>query len=235
MRPSFPVTIDEDARAAALLGAQARADDLFTTVDMSGLIRPGVTESQLSDEIRDLAHERYGVGRHWHKRIVRSGPNTLQPYEENPPDRAITDDDIVFLDLGPVFAEWEADFGRTYVLGDDPHKLRLRDDLPVAFAEGKAHFEATPDITGAQLYDHACRLATEHGWTYGGPLAGHLVGEFPHKATQGDKTFAYVAPGNDKPMRGLDAAGRRKHWILEIHFVDVDRRIGGFYEQLLTL
>ena len=35
---------------------------------------------------------------------------------------ALTDDDILFLDLGPIFAEWEADFGRTYVLGDDPVK-----------------------------------------------------------------------------------------------------------------
>ena len=31
---------------------------------------------------------------YWHKRIVRSGPNTLLPYRENPPDRAIGTDDI---------------------------------------------------------------------------------------------------------------------------------------------
>jgi len=27
------------------------------------------------------------MDRHWHKRIVRAGPNTLQPYAQNPPDR----------------------------------------------------------------------------------------------------------------------------------------------------
>ena len=31
----------------------------------------------------------------------------------------IADDDILFLDFGPIFEEWEADFGRTFVLGDD--------------------------------------------------------------------------------------------------------------------
>jgi hypothetical protein len=32
-----------------------------------------------------------------------------------------------------------------------------------------------------------------------------------------------------------DASGRKRHWILEIHFVDRAREIGGFYEELLTI
>jgi len=216
------------------LYAQDRAFALFDDVAGRGLIRPGVSESQLSQEIRDLAGARFGVHRHWHKRIVRSGPNTLQPYDENPPDRVLTGDDIVFLDLGPVFAEWEADFGRTFVLGDDPDKVRLRDALPVAFAAGKAHFDAHPDITGAELYAFVQRDAETRGWTYGGPIAGHLVGDFPHERVSGAKVLSYIAPGNDRPLRGTDSTGSQRHWILEIHLVDKRREIGGFYEQLLT-
>jgi hypothetical protein len=26
-----------------------------------------------------------------------------------------------------------------------------------------------------------------------------------------------------------------RHWILEIHFIDSERRIGGFFEELLTV
>ena len=85
-------------------------------------------EGEASDAIRDLAAEMFGISRYWHKRIVRAGPNTLQPYKQNPPDREIAADDIVFLDFGPIFEQWEADFGRTYVLGDDPVKHRLADD-----------------------------------------------------------------------------------------------------------
>ena len=222
------------SRTEALLRAQDSACALFSDVEARGLIRAGVSESELSREIRALAHEQYGVGRHWHKRIVRSGPNTLQPYAENPPDRVLGRDEIVFLDLGPVFAEWEADFGRTYVLGHDPDKLRLRDDLAVAFAAGRAHFDEHPDITGAELFTFVQNDAVERGWTYGGPIAGHLVGDFPHQRVSGDKVLSYIAPGNDRPLRSTDRRGNARHWILEIHLVDRAREIGGFYEQLLT-
>ena len=136
--------------------------------------------------------------------MVRSGPNTLQPYRENPPDRTIAADDIVFLDFGPIFAEWEADFGRTYVLGDDPVKHRLAADLPRVFAAGRDHFDAHPDITGAELYAHVVGLAEAAGWTFGGPHSGHLVGEFPHELIDGERIESYIAPGSDGPMRRTD-------------------------------
>src|SRR4051812_38701000 len=97
-------TVDDEAeRIAALLDAQAKAGELFAAIEDSGLIMPGQLESEVSQRIRDLAAERLGVARHWHKRVVRSGPNTLQSYHFNPPDRRIESDDIVFLDLGPIF------------------------------------------------------------------------------------------------------------------------------------
>ena len=228
-------TVDERARARSLVAAEEKAEVLFEEVGSRGLIAPGEWESAVSDRVRDLAAELFGVSRHWHKRIVRSGPNTLEPYRENPPDRAIERDDIVFLDFGPIFAEWEADFGRTFVLGDDPVKLRLQADLPRIFAAGRAHFAGEPDITGAELYAHVAGLAREAGWEYGNVHCGHLVGEFPHEWIDGDRIESYIAPGNTTPMRRTDKAGRSCHWILEIHLVDRERQIGGFHEQLLTL
>lgn len=121
---------DEPTRAARLLDAQAKAERLFTEIEARGLVAAGEGERAVSDKVRDLANELFGTTRHWHKRIVRSGPNTLAPYRDNPPDRVIAADDIVFADFGPIFEEYEADFGRTFVLGDDPLKHRLRDDLP---------------------------------------------------------------------------------------------------------
>ncbi|MCX4430800.1 aminopeptidase P family protein [Streptomyces mirabilis] len=177
----------------------------------------------------------FGTTRHWHKRIVRSGPNTLKPYRENPPDRVIGVDDIVFADFGPIFEEYEADFGRTFVLGDDPVKQRLRDDLPKVFAAGRHFFESDPDITGKRLYAEVERLATDVGWELGGWHAGHLVGEFPHETIDGADRESYIAPGNDTPLRRTDKAGRRCHWILEIHLVDRGREFGGFHEELLDL
>jgi len=227
--------IDEEQRRASLLDAQAKAVELFAAVETQGLIRPGILESQASDEVRDLAAEMLGVTRHWHKRIIRAGPNTLQPYRMNPPDRLIGDDDIVFADFGPIFEEWEADFGRTYVIGEDPVKLRLRDDLPEVFALGRAHFDATPDITGEQLFAFMVDKCEQRGWEWGGRVAGHVVGEFPHETMAGDDVYSDIIPGNDRVMRGLDRLGRVAHWILEVHLIDRQREIGGFYEELLDL
>jgi Xaa-Pro aminopeptidase len=224
----------ENDRAGSLRHAQRMAAALFDEAERT-LVRPGITEMQLSQEIHALAAERFGVKAHWHKRIVRTGPNTLRPYREDPPDLTIQPDDILFLDFGPVFEAWEADFGRTYVLGDDPVKHRLRDDLAPIFGLVKAHFLAHPHITGAELYDVAVSQAEQAGWRFGGTIAGHLVGEFPHEGIAGDRVFQNIMPGNTRPLESLDTQGRRRHWILEIHLIDRVREIGGFYEELLTV
>ncbi len=225
----------EDTRVAGLLDAQIKAQRLFDGVEELGLIRPGTSETEINESIYTLAQRMYGITRYWHKRIVRAGRNTLQPYEENPPDLKVSEDDIVFLDLGPVFEEWEADFGRTYVVGSDPLKLKLCQDIEEGFANGKNYFQQNPDITGADLYQYAQRLAEQAGWEYGGPIAGHLIGVFPHEKIAGDKITFYVHPKNHNRMRMPDASGRERHWIFEIHFVDRAREIGGFYEELLTI
>ena len=173
-------TTKEEDRAAYLQDAQDKAVKLFEEIQRD-LVRPGISESALSKEIHELGTKRHGVRTHWHKRVVRSGPNTLQPYAENPPDRIIEEDDILFVDLGPVFEAWEADFGRTFVLGDDPVKKKLRDSLEPVWNVVKSHFAKNPDMTGEQLYAFACEKAKEAGYEYGAIHCGHLVGSFPHE------------------------------------------------------
>ena len=225
----------EEQRISELLEAQTRAAALFHEVETRGLIRPGITENGLNAEIYALAQELYGITTYWHKRIVRAGRNTLLPYAENPPDLTLGEDDILFLDLGPVFEQWEADFGRTFVLGSDPLKLKMREDIKSAFGDGKHYFKDHPDIISSELFRYAESLAAKYDWEFGGPIAGHLVGQFPHERIADDKVTLYVHPKSDLAMRSTDKEGRRRHWILEIHFVDREREIGGFYEELLTV
>jgi Xaa-Pro aminopeptidase len=225
----------EAKQVTELRTAQGKAEQLFREIEARGLIRPGVSENRVNEDIYALAKEMYGITTYWHKRIVRAGRNTLAPYAENPPDLMIGEDDILFLDLGPVFEEWEADFGRTFVIGSDPAKLKLRDDVGKAFAAGKLYFKENPGLTSSQLFAHAQSLAAQCGWHFGGEIAGHLIGQFPHERIAGDKVTLYVHPDNHLPMRSLDEKGRQRHWILEIHFVDRERQIGGFFEELLTV
>lgn len=86
-------------------------------------------------------------------------PSTLLPSAENPPHRIIQPDDILFVDLGPVFEAWEADLGRTFVLGDAPSKKQLRNTLEPVWNAVKSRFRDDPDMTGEELYDIACDLA----------------------------------------------------------------------------
>ncbi|MFD0713239.1 M24 family metallopeptidase [Paenibacillus sp. GCM10027626] len=222
-------------RHLALRDAERKAAELFSAVEKKGILRSGVTEKQINREIYELAFQMFGIKKYWHKRIVRAGKNTLFPYRENPPDLTVSETDIIFLDFGPIFEEWEADFGRTYVLGEDPIKMKLCNDIEQAWKEGKAYFQSKPDITGSELFSYVCGLAKQYGWEYGGPHAGHLIGEFPHEQIQGEEVENYIHPDNGIPMREPDKNGQPRDWILEIHFVNRELEIGGFFEQLLTV
>jgi Xaa-Pro dipeptidase len=224
-----------DAVSSELLAAQVKAEALFAEVVDRGLVSAGKLESELTEEIHALAQSRFGVRRHWHKRIARAGPNTLLTYYEESTDRRITADDIVYLDFGPVFEEWEADFGRTYVVGSDPDKHRLVADLSRAFACGKNFYQQSPNLTAGQLYDYVEGLAADYGWQWGAKTAGHLIGHFPHETKPQDPDRLRIRHGNTISLREPDTNGRPRHWILEIHFVDRVRQIGGFFEELLTV
>ena len=231
MTSLFPLV--EDARRAQLEAAQIKALGLFDAIEREKLVRPGVSERQVEDEIGALAAREFGVEKHWHRRIVRAGANTITIAGDNPPVRIIEADDIVYVDLGPVFEAWEADIGRSYVLGDDPQKHRLVADLPHLFGQVQAHYRHNPAITGAALYAFAQDAAAAAGWKFGGKIAGHIVSEFAHALIPGDKALNRIGPLNPNPMSDPDGKGRARHWILEIHLVAPDGSFGGFYERLL--
>ncbi|KAJ7067239.1 peptidase M24, structural domain-containing protein [Mycena amicta] len=239
MATSGPTTAEAELhRATSLRDAETKALALFNEL-AEKIIRPNVSEAQLSREIHELgAEHHHGVRTHWHKRIVRSGPNTLRPFDENPPDRIVQPDDILVVDLGPVFEfddKWEADFGRTFVFGEDPAKIRLRDNLEPVWQRVKALFDAKADeITGEELFDIAVAEAKAAGFDWGADIAGHIVGHFPHERIPKDKLTLYIAKGNQTKMRRPGKDGFVRHWILEIHLRDPSGDFGGFYEQLLT-
>lgn len=225
--------IDADPRRAALIEAEQRANELFNAIESSGMVRPGRTEQEIASDIYKLAKERFGVEKFWHRRIVRAGINTLTTAWDHPPIRAVEADDTVYVDLGPVFEDWEADIGRTYVAGTSAEKQRLVNDLEKVFVRVQEHAHRHPDITGADLYAHACEVADTFGWAFGGLVAGHIVSEFPHAAIPGEMNDTLIGPNNPTRLSDPDAHGRVRHWILEIHLVDKARTFGGFYERLL--
>jgi Xaa-Pro aminopeptidase len=228
-----PNSTNDAQRRAALIAAEQRAMKLFDRVEEKGLIAAGRKESEVTADIYALAEKEFGVKQHWHKRIVRAGPNTVTTYYDEPVDRVIAADDTIYLDFGPVFEDWEADLGRSYALGSNPEKHRLVGDLERIFAIVQEHYWSRPDMTGSDLFAFAKAKAEEAGWEFGNTSAGHIVGEYPHAQIPGNKDFNRIYAANSAPMTSLDGHGKAKHWILEIHLVDRAKTFGGFYERLL--
>lgn len=217
----------------ALIEAEKKAEELFHAIEDKSLIVAGKTEKQLNEEIYELAYDDFGIEKFWHKRIVRAGENTLHPYDENPPNRIIQEDDILFFDFGPVFDEWEADFGRTYVLGNDPVKIKLKEDVERLWFEVRDWTHQQKNLSCSQLYLHCFKRARQLGWEFGGEIAGHIVGQFPHERIGKNIIELYIHPENNDLLSLPDKNGNQRDWILEIHLVDKVRKIGAFFEQLL--
>jgi hypothetical protein len=49
----------------------------------------------------------------------------------------------------------------------------------------------------------------------------------------GEKLLNYIHPQNHQKMSNPDIVGNERYWIYEIHFIDEENQIGGFFEQLL--
>lgn len=86
-----------------------------------------------------------------------------------------------------MFEAWEADFGRTYFLGDDAIKKNIRDSLEPIWKKVKAHFDENPEIKGDELYNIACGESSEAGWEFGGVHTGELIDHSPHERIPKDK------------------------------------------------
>jgi Xaa-Pro aminopeptidase len=218
----------------SLINAEELAIQLFNEIENRGLIQAGKSENKLNTEIFELAKEMFGIEKYWHKRIVRAGKNTIFPYRENPADLIVQEEDILFLDFGPVFEEWEADLGRTYVLGENTQMRKMKEDVEIAWNEGYEFYKKNrKGVIAADFYRFTCEVAKKLGWKFGHIHCGHLIGKFPHERIQGEETLNYIHPDNNHLMSEPDKMGNERFWIYEIHLVDKTESFGGFYEQLL--
>jgi hypothetical protein len=77
-------------------------------------------------------------------------------------------------------------------------------------------------------------LANKYGYEFGNAIAGHIIGKFPHEQPDDPADLCLdVHPDNHTDILQLDKNGKKRHWILELHFVDRKNNIGAFFEQLL--
>src|SRR6202789_3126453 len=73
--------------------------------------------------------ESMGMRRGWHHIIVRCGSNTTKDFmERSEPGVVLQENDIFFVDIGPIYGDVEGDAGDTFVFGDNPEHLRAKSE-----------------------------------------------------------------------------------------------------------
>lgn len=211
------------------VGVEFREDDFYRAqkkgwdalYEVAKLVKPGMIEADAKKLLKDVLAD-YGTEKIWHPPQVRFGVNTVLPFAKPPiEDHVLGEDDLFFLDIGPVFHGYESDIGETFQLGSNPQTKKLITDSKQIFELVKKHWK-TSGVNGEELYSFARSAAEERGWTLAlEGASGHRISEFPHSAHYRGK------------LNTFDLVPTPARWILEIHLIDTKRKIGAFFEDVL--
>ena len=185
-------------------------------------VEPGMTERE-SRKIAWSTLASMGLRRGWHPALVRFGQNTTKDFlDRSNLDITLGENDIYFVDIGPVLGETEGDAGDTFVVGDNPEHHRIKRDVHEIWnLTRREWFEH--GLSGRDLYRAAERYSAERDWKLNFELTGHRLSDYPHKAHYGGS------------MAEVDIVPSPDLWVLEIHIADPDGSFGAFYEDTLLL
>jgi Xaa-Pro aminopeptidase len=184
-------------------------------------IRPGMRESE-AQALGEAILAQQALDPDWHPLLIRFGPNTLKIFsEKGEGDPVLGDNDIYFIDMGPVFLGHEGDAGDTFTTGSDPEMVACAAAVRTLYDRVQAIWRQG-GIGGTALYEAAAREAEAMGWVLNLEIKGHRVSDYPHRA---------LPPGGQ--LGTLDREPGAGLWILEIQIRHPTRPFGAFFEDLL--
>jgi Xaa-Pro aminopeptidase len=199
------------------LRAQEKTKQLV--LDFSKNIVPGMLETE-ARALLEKALDDSGIQKKWHPTKLRMGTNTIKSFRDISEEYTLKENDIFFLDIGPVYFNHEGDYGETFVVGANPDLMKLADATKTIF-QSTSNMWKEKKLTGKELYEFATSEAKKLNLTLNTNMYGHRVGDFPHavhtKANLGNIPFT--------PSPNL--------WILEIHLIDEKLNRGAFFEDVL--
>lgn len=199
---------------------EARRRTKAAIKEVARAIVPGVAESDALALTKCVLRDARLL-RGWHAVHVRFGTNTLKNFgEPSEPGVVLGENDIYFIDIGPVWKAWEADAGETFVVGNDEEMQRIVRDVHVVFDHVQRRWR-DQGLTGQALYAEAGRITQELGWQLNLDMSGHRLAEFPHSAHY----MGSLAEAPFTPSPGL--------WMLEIQIRHPERPFSAFIEDLL--
>jgi Xaa-Pro aminopeptidase len=199
---------------------EARRRSIAAVRELARRIVPGISEESGLDLLRRTLHA-HGFEREWSAPCLRFGVNTLKRFgEPSEPGVVLGRNDVWFVDIGPLWGNYECDFADTFAVGDDPERHRLVRDVHEVFDRTSRHWRES-GATGAELYRYAGAEAAARGWQLDTGMAGHPIGEYPHGAIHHET----LAQADFTPAPGI--------WMLEIQIRHPDLPFGAFFEDLL--
>jgi Xaa-Pro aminopeptidase len=187
---------------------------------IAAAVKPGMVEEDAVAMAKEILAT-HDMVRGWHDVYVRFGSNTLKTFgAESDPGIVLKETDIFFIDIGPVWEEWEGDGGDTFVVGHDSEMAKIAGDAKTLFHIVRHKWEST-GMSGKDLYVFATEQAEAMGWALNMDLSGHRLSDFPHAAVY------------DGPMADVDFKPSPLLWVLEIHIRHKTEGYGAFFEDML--
>lgn len=184
-------------------------------------IEPGMAEEDGLAVAKKVMRQ-MGLPRGWHIPWVRFGRNTVREYgNPSEPGVILQENDIFFIDIGPIEGKLEGDGGATFVVGNDPEMRRASEDVYKLWQQVTKTWEIE-GWTGRRLYEYAAMRALDMGWELNlKRMSGHRIGDFPHPHRY------------DGLLSEVDICPSPYVWILEMHIRHRERCFGAFYEDLM--
>ncbi|UFS71910.1 aminopeptidase P family protein [Geomonas sp. RF6] len=207
-----------DFSVQLMLEARAKAKEAVHRI--AAKVHPGMAEEYANTVVAETLQE-MGSSKNFHKAYIRFGTNTTKTFgAESDPGVVLGEDDIFFIDVGPVFGEYEGDAGDTFVTGNNRDFRRAAEDARNVFNAVLEKWK-TEKATGAELYNFAEQKAKELGWTLNLDLGGHRLGDFPS------------GQHYEGPLSEITFTPAPNLWMVEIHLLHPEQQFGSFYEDLL--
>ncbi len=115
----------------------------------SKMLKPGINEVEAKALLEKTLDES-GLEKRWHPSKMRIGPNTTKNFRDDSAPHILTENDIFFVDIGPVYYNHEGDYGETFTIGSDPRLNKLAESSKTIFnstGATKATQQAIQDYT----------------------------------------------------------------------------------------
>lgn len=189
------------------------------THELSSHIKAGMTEVEAHGLYKNLCTQ-FGIEKNWHPPKIRFGPNTLKTFKEISEPYVLQENDLYFIDIGPVIDGHEADYGETFTLGENAEYKHIAEAAKIIFHEVSDYWRKQKS-RGPALYEFASERARILGYQLNLGSDGHRIGDFPHHL------FFKGA------IIECEESLLPNAWILEIQLNSIHQKFGAFFEDIL--